>query len=241
MYQKVLKTSLLILNNNTLFFYMYDNFLYCHTYNYVLVIVSQSMQYDNSFLNQQYNKSTFFKQKRQPSKRLLLQNTKIFVPLHRLLSNSIYKTKANEMKINLVSFKFADSELSKLASQIRHTVFVEEQGVPTEIETDSYDTTAQHYLAYVAQQPAATARWRVTENGIKLERFAVVHQFRNKGIGEQILKQIIADTDNYMKPRYLHAQNNAVNFYLRNGFIKVGESFNEADIVHYKMFYKNDL
>jgi predicted GNAT family N-acyltransferase len=36
---------------------------------------------------------------------------------------------------------------------------------------------------------------------------------------------------------YLHAQESAVKFYLKNGFSIHGEPFEEANIIHYKMIH----
>nr|GFD49624.1 hypothetical protein [Tanacetum cinerariifolium] len=53
--------------------------------------------------------------------------------------------------------------------------------------------TTRHYLARVDGQPAGAARWRPTANGVKLERFAVLDEFRNQGVGEALVKQVLAD------------------------------------------------
>ncbi len=122
------------------------------------------------------------------------------------------------------------------AAVIRRTVFVEEQGVDPALEYD-HEEEAHHYLLFLGEKPIATARWRETEKGIKLERFAVLKQFRNRGIGELILKEVLKDVSLLEKPVYLHAQLNAVTFYERNGFFRVGEKFNEAGIEHFMMKY----
>jgi predicted GNAT family N-acyltransferase len=38
---------------------------------------------------------------------------------------------------------------------------------------------------------------------------------------------------------YLHSQINAIPFYERNGFVKFGEQFTEAGIVHFLMKYND--
>ena len=122
------------------------------------------------------------------------------------------------------------------AFAIRKAVFVEEQGVDASLEYD-HEEEARHYLLFLGEKPLATARWRETEKGIKLERFAVLPQFRNRGIGEVILKEVLKDVTSMEKPIYLHAQLKAVSFYERNGFYKVGEQFTEAGIGHFLMKY----
>jgi predicted GNAT family N-acyltransferase len=125
------------------------------------------------------------------------------------------------------------------AFAIRQKVFVEGQGVPAALENDAHDHgAARHYLARAADgQPAGAARWRETENGIKLERFAVLEGFRNQRIGEILLKAVLADVRAEFPTAlvYLNAQLRAVPFYERNGFQKVGAMFEEAGIQHYRM------
>jgi predicted GNAT family N-acyltransferase len=123
---------------------------------------------------------------------------------------------------------------------IRQKVFVEEQKVPLDEEYDEFEKTSLHYLANYNGLPAGVSRWRETENGVKLERFAVLPEFRNKEVGSYILKQVLEDVLSAHKDKtiYLHAQLRAVPFYERHGFQKVGDQFSECDILHYKMIYQ---
>ncbi|MDP1621857.1 MAG: GNAT family N-acetyltransferase [Bacteroidales bacterium] len=134
-------------------------------------------------------------------------------------------------------FSFQDKELSELAFSIRRQVFVEEQGVDAFLEYD-HEEVSHHYLLFLAEKPIATARWRKTDKGIKLERFAVLPQFRNRGIGDIILKEVLIDVISLGKLIYLHSQLKAVPFYERNGFKKAGEMFLEAGIEHFLMKYE---
>ena len=133
-------------------------------------------------------------------------------------------------------FTFEDKELAEKALAIRKMVFVDEQGVDANLEYD-HEEEARHYLLLLGEKPIATARWRETENGLKLERFAVLPKFRNRGIGEIILKEVLRDVSSAGKTIYLHAQLKAVTFYERNWFSKIGDSFMEAGIGHYLMKY----
>ena len=127
------------------------------------------------------------------------------------------------------------------AFTIREKVFVQEQGVPFELENDQHDRQAstRHYLARAADGcPAGAARWRSTAgNGVKLERFAVLSEFRNQKIGAALLQAVLADVWAELPTAeiYLNAQLRAVPFYERHGFEKVGAQFEEAGIQHYKM------
>jgi predicted GNAT family N-acyltransferase len=124
------------------------------------------------------------------------------------------------------------------AFAIRHKVFVEEQKVDPALEYDEFEGTSNHYLATIEELPIGTARWRETDKGIKLERFAVLEEYRDKGAGTALLKQVLNDIRQENKPVYLHAQVQVVGFYEKFGFKPVGDEFVEADIRHYKMIYE---
>jgi predicted GNAT family N-acyltransferase len=138
--------------------------------------------------------------------------------------------------IEVKRFKITDKYLADQAFAIRRRVFVEEQGVDAALEYDKEDQ-ATHYLMLLAGKPVAAARWRETEKGIKLERFAVLPEFRNRGFGEIILEAVLKDVAGSGQTIYLHSQSRAVRFYERNGFLKEGAMFVEAGIEHYYMKY----
>lgn len=123
------------------------------------------------------------------------------------------------------------------AFTIREKVFVEEQQVPPDAEYDQFEKTAHHYLATVDKVPCGAARWRQTDKGIKLERFAVLPAYRNQEVGSHLLHQVLQDVKaaHPNKTIYLHAQLLAVPFYERQGFEISGDQFSECDILHYKM------
>lgn len=139
--------------------------------------------------------------------------------------------------MKIISFDISDKSNADLAFAIRQKVFVEEQKVDRDEEYDEYETSAKHYLVFIDDQPAATSRWRHTDNGIKMERFSVLPEFRNQGIGSALVKQVLEDVIPFGKLIYLHAQVAAMNVYSRNGFEAEGELFYEANIPHYKMVY----
>ncbi len=142
--------------------------------------------------------------------------------------------------IRIERFKVQDNpELAEIAFAIRREVFVVEQFVDPVLEYDEYEDTAIHYLLFLDEVPITTARWRETGKGIKLERFATLKEYRNKGIGNNILDKVMEDVLSLKKPIYLHSQVNAISLYERNGFVKEGEMFVEADIQHYLMTHQS--
>jgi predicted GNAT family N-acyltransferase len=141
--------------------------------------------------------------------------------------------------MSATAYRITDLRDLDAAFTIREKVFQEEQGVPASKEHDEHDRTdARHYLARAADgTPAGAARWRQTDNGVKLERFAVLSDFRNQEIGATLLHAVLADVQAELPDAevYLNAQLRAVPFYERHGFRKEGEMFEEANIQHYKM------
>lgn len=140
--------------------------------------------------------------------------------------------------INIKRFEFSDKEFLSISNKIRTTVFVVEQNVDRALEYE-YEEEGNFYLLYYNEKPAATARWRNTEKGIKLERFATLKEYRNKGLGSKLLKKIMNDVLPLNKTIYLHSQIRAITYYERAGFRKKGERFVEANIEHYLMEYGN--
>jgi predicted GNAT family N-acyltransferase len=121
---------------------------------------------------------------------------------------------------------------------IRDLVFIEEQKVSPEEEYDEFEESSRHFLAFIQGKPAGTARWRRTENGIKLERFAVLKECRGMGVGKALVGAVISDVKSQIEKAetmYLHAQVHAIPFYEGCGFLVFGEEFSEAGISHRKM------
>ena len=140
--------------------------------------------------------------------------------------------------IEIVSFKVNDRpDLAEKANMIRQEVFVIEQHVDPKLEYDEYEADAIHYLLSVDTTAVATARWRETDKGIKLERFATLKSHRNQGLGAVLLDDVMDDVVPLGKKIYLHSQLMAIPFYERRGFSKIGEMFTEAEIEHFTMIY----
>ncbi|MBL7811775.1 MAG: GNAT family N-acetyltransferase [Bacteroidetes bacterium] len=120
------------------------------------------------------------------------------------------------------------------AFEIRRRVFVIEQKVDPAEEYDEYETQCTHLLAFCGGVPCGTARIRKTENGHKLERFAVLAEYRGKGIGAALVQNSL-DRLPSGTLAYMHAQEHAVPFYEKFGFTASGDLFWECNIPHYTM------
>ena len=130
--------------------------------------------------------------------------------------------------------KVNDPEDLEKVFAIRREVFVGEQNCPPELEHD-LEEESNHFLATVDGVPAGASRWRKTDKGYKLERFAVLKKFRGNGVGQALVQAVLNDLPKDAKYIYLHAQIDAVTLYERFNFVKTGSEFEEAGIRHYKM------
>ena len=117
------------------------------------------------------------------------------------------------------------------ARAIRHAVFVVEQGVPPEVEVDGLDVACEHFLVLAGGAPVATARTRRTPKGWKIERVAVLGEHRRRALGSALITAVLdhlpaGDTV------YIHAQESALGFWERAGFVAEGPGFEEGGISH---------
>jgi predicted GNAT family N-acyltransferase len=126
------------------------------------------------------------------------------------------------------------ASLQKDAQTVRYAVFVIEQKIPADLEWDAMDAVCLHAVAYDDdQQPIGTGR--LLPDG-HIGRMAVMQSARGTGVGAGILLQLMAQAK--LRGQHavqLNAQITAESFYLREGFSREGELFEEAGIVHVHM------
>jgi len=140
--------------------------------------------------------------------------------------------------VKSLEIKFADNkkELDKIIL-IRKTVFVEEQNVPLDLELDGLDDAAKHIIAYLGEKPVGCARLRINKKKAKLERVAILKDYRYKGFGSQIVNSVIDYCrNNNLREIYLHSRIDTTDFYKKLGFKTRGKVFLDAGIKHVEMF-----
>lgn len=122
--------------------------------------------------------------------------------------------------------------------KIREEVFIQEQQVDRDIEIDEHDTLVDpvctHFLLIVNGMPAGTARAITLEDKvIKIQRVAISKSYRGGGFGAVLLKAI---EDNFDASKFiLGAQEHAIPFYERQGYVICSDTYIEADIKHKNM------
>jgi len=132
-----------------------------------------------------------------------------------------------QFKITLTDWEASSDQLR----QIRQAVFIDEQKIPPAEEWDELDENSSHVLV-LSEKRDAVGTGRLEPNG-KIARLAVVAKYRGRGVGELILKRLIALARERGQRRvFLHAQTQALDFYRKFGFVCDGEVFMEAGIPH---------
>lgn len=131
------------------------------------------------------------------------------------------------------------------ARSIRTKVFIEEQECPPEEEWDGYDETSRHVVGRVHGTAVATARWRSVPHDeeivAKLERFAVLPEYRGEGYGTALVRYVLEDARRAGFDAFLiHAQSHLQAWYEALGFRSTGRTFEEAGIPHVEMIRRDD-
>jgi predicted GNAT family N-acyltransferase len=119
------------------------------------------------------------------------------------------------------------------AAPIRYAVFVEEQGVPREIELDELDARSVHAVAFHGGDAVGTGR--LLPDG-HIGRMAVLKAWRGRGVGSRLLDRLVAEARaRGERAVALSAQVHAVRFYRAHGFVEDGGEYLDAGIRHQAM------
>jgi len=142
-------------------------------------------------------------------------------------------------EVQLVTFSW-DAPEREEAKAIRFTVFVDEQGVPADLEMDEIDATATHVLARDGDgRPVGTGRMFADAKDpscAHIGRMAVLWEARGAGIGGGILRKFISEARRLGYRRaVLSSQVHAIPFYERHGFRPFGPEYPDAGIPHRDM------
>ncbi|MEM7010832.1 MAG: GNAT family N-acetyltransferase [Verrucomicrobiota bacterium] len=126
------------------------------------------------------------------------------------------------------------SEHGVVLSQIRHAVFVDEQGFSVEDEVDGLDAECAHVLCRLADGEVV-GTGRLLPDG-HIGRIAVLKPHRGNGMGAAITRKLVDVARDRQLPKvYLHSQMHATPFYEKLGFKPFGEQFDEAGAPHQGM------
>ena len=138
--------------------------------------------------------------------------------------------------------KIKSPEELNISFQIRKKIFCEEQKISEKIEFDNLDHLCEHFLIDKDKSYIATARVRPKSKKVfKIERVAVLPEFRRLKVGSLLINEIIGFYLNNKKncSIILHSQVVVEEFYKSLNFTSYGDKFYEDGIPHIAMEYKN--
>lgn len=128
------------------------------------------------------------------------------------------------------------SALMREAFSLRYEVFVDEQGVPRELEVDGLDPCATHLVAICHDQVTGTLRMLEHGGAAKIGRVAVRAAARRNGIGARLMQRAAAiAAERGFAEIIVHAQVTVAGFYRRLGYVEEGDQFEDAGIPHIAM------
>ena len=148
---------------------------------------------------------------------------------------------------NIQKMSFTELSLSQFyqVAKLRQDVFIiEQQSIYPDL--DDKDGEAIHFLCWASVQTdvklMAYARYRFCDliNQVKIERVVLAVEARSKGLGKQLMQEILTDiqTQHAGVPISLSSQLAAQAFYQGLGFVAEGDSYDDGGIEHITMWYR---
>ncbi len=118
-----------------------------------------------------------------------------------------------------MEYRLVDNEHGRTrAREVRITVFVEEQGIPRELELDELDATASHALACDNDTPVATGRVNVDGQRATIARIAVLPAYRGRGIAARIVGML----EQRARERSATVAELSAHYYLEDFYTRLG-------------------
>ena len=127
----------------------------------------------------------------------------------------------------------------EISFRIRKSVFCDEQKISKEIEFDNLDHLCEHFLVYKEETPIATGRVRLKDKNLyKIERVAVLSNYRRSKVGSLLMGEIIKIYSGLKDTKIiLHSQLAVQKFYKNLNFSPYGKQFLEDGIPHIAMVF----
>ena len=139
------------------------------------------------------------------------------------------------MNIHILKLNFKDQDFS-IIENIRKKVFTGEMNIPKSELFDEHDKTCDHYILFDGKQSVGSIRFLNINGVIKLERMAILSEFRRKQYGKSAILQLIEYYSMVGHSKMILDSIFSVReFYKKCGFLEEGEIFQRVGIDHIRM------
>ncbi len=139
------------------------------------------------------------------------------------------------VETNLLKLNFHNKEFSYVRD-IRESVFYDELGISKQELFDNNDELCDHFLIFDGQKVVGSVRMLSMEKIVKLERMAILKDFRTKNYGRNCILQL---KEYYSEIGFsqiiLDSIYSVREFYKKCGFIEEGNVFQRVGIDHIRM------
>ena len=137
--------------------------------------------------------------------------------------------------IHLLKINFEDTNFS-IIRDIRKNVFSNELSISESELFDENDETCDHFILFDGKNSIGSIRVLSKEKNIKLERMAILPEYRKKNYGRNAILQLIEyyRISGYSK-MILDSMYYVRDFYKKSGFIEEGNVFQRVGIDHIRM------
>ena len=137
--------------------------------------------------------------------------------------------------IHLLKLNFKDNNFS-IIRNVRKNVFADELGISESKLFDEYDETCDHFILFDGKNAVGSVRFMLYEKTIKLERMAILQEFRRKNYGKNVILQLreFYNSLGYAQI-FLDSIYSVRGFYKKCGFLEQGEIFRRVGIDHIRM------
>ena len=137
------------------------------------------------------------------------------------------------MTINLLKIP---NENTKEIKEIRKVVFTDELNIPESYLFDKYDEMCDQFLIKNGAITVGALRLRKENNAIKLERMAILSEFRKMSFGiktiNEVKKYCITKSESKI---FLDSIYDIRDFYKKCGFTEIGCVFERVGLPHIRM------
>ncbi len=136
---------------------------------------------------------------------------------------------------NLLKLNITDKNFS-IIRNIRKNVFTDELGISESELFDEHDKVCDHFIIFDGKDVVGAVRFVSVKQNIKLERMAILQEFRTKNHGKNCILQLreYYRAKNYSK-MFLDSIYSVKDFYKKCGFSEEGRIFQRVGIDHIRM------